>query len=608
MRDTDRLDTGPGTGSRPRPPLSPRATFGVLLVHVRRHRGRIAAGWLLGLAGAAAVLVQPLAAKELIDDLGQGELFTGTLIMLSGLVLLGAVLKALSQYVLAHTAESIVRNSRHQLVARLLRLKVGELERTEPGDLLARVTSDTTLLRQVTTQSTVSAVNGVLTLAGVMVMMGRLDPLLLGVTVGVITLVGGVITTTMPRISRATLRAQASVGAMGAVLERALGAFRTVKASGAEDRETAVVRESVDEAWRNGVQAAKWQSVMGTSAGLSVQMSFLAVLGVGGARVASGTIGVSTLVAFLLFLFYLMEPISQLIQATTQFHVGAAAVARLREIDLLETDDVGGADRPARATALPDAPVTITFENVVFRYRPELPDVHRGVDFTAPSGHMTAVVGPSGAGKSTVFALIERFYEPTGGRVLVDGHDVLGIPLPRLRAAIGYIEQDAPVLSGTLRENLVFAAPDAGDDRIHEALARTRLDEFVRSLPQGLDTHVGHRGTKLSGGERQRLAVARALLRRPRLLLLDEATSQLDATNEQALRDVVADLVRETTVIVIAHRLSTVTMADRIVVMDRGRVRAVGRHEELIAQDVLYRQLAATQLLLPPPGEHLPVT
>ncbi|CAM5359967.1 ABC transporter ATP-binding protein OS=Streptomyces alboniger OX=132473 GN=CP975_32975 PE=4 SV=1 [Streptomyces alboniger] len=596
LRDTTPVTEGQ---TARRPPVPTRLTGRVLLDHMRPHRRRIILGGLLGLAGAAAVLTQPLAAKALIEDLSRHDRVAGTLTLLTALVLLGAALRALSQYVLAHTAESVVLRARHQLIGRLLRLKVPDFEGAEPGDLLARVTSDTTLLRQVTTQSVISAANGVLTLTGVLVMMGLLDPVLLCVSVGVTLFVSAVVTTAMPRISRATVRAQTSVGAMGSALERALGALRTVKASGAEERETTTVRRAADEAWRHGVQAAKWQAVMGTAAGLSVQLSFLSVLGAGGARVASGAIDVSTLVAFLLFLFYLTEPVSQLIQAATQFQVGAAAVARLREVDLLETeDDAPAARRGAPTAAATGTPATVVFEKVVFRYRPDLPDVHRGVDFAVPGRGMTAVVGPSGAGKSTLFALLERFYEPTSGRVLMDGRDVLDIPLPELRAHIGYIEQDAPVLSGSLRDNLVLAAPDTTDEEIFDVLVRTRLDTFVRSLPQGLDTPVGHRGTRLSGGERQRVAIARALLRGPRLLLLDEATSQLDAANEQALRDVIVEVARQTTVFVIAHRLSTVTRADRIVVMESGQVRATGTHEELLVKDALYRRLAGTQLLV----------
>lgn len=211
---------------------------------------------------------------------------------------------------------------------------------------------------------------------------------------------------------------------------------------------------------------------------------------------------------------------------------------------------------------------------------------------------MTAFVGPSGAGKTTVFSLIERFYEPDSGTIRVDGTDTRQWPLGELRAAIGYVEQDAPVLSGTLRENLTFGAPEATEEELAGVLRTTRLSGLVERLPDGLETHVGHRGMRLSGGERQRIAIGRALLRRPRLLLLDEATSQLDAINEAALRETVADVAQLITVLVVAHRLSTVTTADRIIVMDSGRVQAAGTHAELIAASPLYAELAATQFLV----------
>ncbi|MFD8191554.1 ABC transporter ATP-binding protein [Streptomyces wuyuanensis] len=587
------------------PRLPARETFRALYRHFRPHRWTVAFGAALALLGSASGLLQPLAAKALVDRLGAGESIDGILLVLTALVVLGTVVHAFGAYVLERTAESVVLAARRTLIGRLLRLRIPEVERTQPGDLMSRVTSDTTLLRAVTTQAIVSAVTGSLAAAAALVMMAVMDAVLLGVTVGVILLIGGAVALAMPRIARATQRAQEAVGEISTVLERVFGAFRTVKASGAEERETAAVDAAARRAWRYGVRSAKWQSVAGSSVGLAVQVSFLAVLGIGGARVASGAISVSTLMAFLLYLFYLIEPVTELVEAASQYQVGSAAVARIAEAERLETEEPppaaprrrAGAAGPAELADAPGGAASVRFEDVTFRYRDDLPYVHHGVGFEVPGAGMTAIVGPSGAGKTTVFGLVERFYEATGGRVLVDGRDVRDWPLAELRAAIGYVEQDAPVLAGTLRENLVFAAPGATEDEIRDVLVRARLDALVDRLPEGLETVVGHRGSKLSGGERQRVAIARALLRRPRLLLLDEATSQLDAVNELALRDVVAEVAREVTVLVVAHRLSTVTLADRIVVMDAGRVRAVGTHAELVAEDPLYGELAATQFL-----------
>lgn len=503
-------------------------------------------------------------------------------------------------YVLERTAESVVRAARRQLIRQILWLRLPEVERVQPGDLMSRITSDTTLLRQVTTMSVVQAVTQSLTLIGILVMMGVMDLVLLGVTISVILLVGIVMVFMMPRIRQATMGVQEAVGAMGSELERVLGAFRTVKASGAEHRQAAVLDDAANRAWNEGSRVAQWNAVAGLTAWLAVQVSFLTVLGVGGARVADGAIPVSTLVAFLLYLFYLMEPISQLVQAATQFQEGSAALARIGEVQRLAVEPASPAPLEATTSAgqmrVAD-PASVVFRDVAFRYRDGLPLVLDGISFELPPRGMTAVVGPSGAGKTTLFSLIERFYEPVRGAILIDGRDLREWPLDQLRATIGYVEQDAPVLAGTLRDNLRFAAPAATDDEIREIVGRTRLDQLLVRLPDGLDSVIGHRGSTLSGGERQRIAIARALLRRPRLLLLDEATSQLDAANELALRETVAALAEETTVLVVAHRLSTVTMADRIVVMDAGRVRAVGAHADLLVDDRLYRDFATTQLL-----------
>ena len=566
----------------------------LLLDYVRPHRWALLAGALLSLVTGGTGLLLPLVARGLIDDLSHDRTITGALLAMSALVVANAALGALGSYVLRRTAESVVLGARRNLSSYLLRLRISAVDRSEPGDLMARITSDTTLLREVTTDSLVGLGTGGLTLVATVVMMGVVDPVLLGVTLAVIAGAGTVLTLILPRINRASRQAQDAVGVMGASLERILGALRTVKASGAEDREERTLHAAAEESWRQSVRAAKWSAAAGNTAALSMQVAFITVLAVGGARVATGAINIGTLVAFLLYVFYLMQPIQQVVGAITQYQTGAAALARIQEALHLP------AEPPSPPAQLPSPgaePAALAFDDVRFRYADDLPYVHHGVTFAIPAQGMTAFVGPSGAGKTTVFSLIERFYDPESGAITLDGRDLADWDLSQLRSAIGYVEQDAPVLSGSLRDNLLLGNPDADDDAVTRVLKTTRLDGLLARLPKGVDTLVGHRGTRLSGGERQRVAIARALLRHPRLLLLDEATSQLDAVNEAALRDTVADVARTTTVLVVAHRLSTVTMADRIVVMDAGRVRAVGTHRELVTADPLYAELAATQFL-----------
>ncbi|GHA25556.1 MULTISPECIES: ABC transporter ATP-binding protein [Streptomyces violaceoruber group] len=566
----------------------------LLLSYVRPHRTALFAGALLSLVTGATGLLLPLVARELIDDLAQDRAITGALLAMSGLVVANTALGALGSYVLRRTAESVVLGARRTLSSYLLRLRIAAVDRTEPGDLMARITSDTTLLREVTTDSLIGLGTGGLTLVATLVMMGVVDPVLLGVTLAVVLGAGTVLGLIVPRINRASRQAQDAVGVMGAALERILGALRTVKASGAEPREERVLHEAAEESWRQSVRAAKWSAAAGNTAGLAMQIAFITVLAVGGARVATGAIDVGTLVAFLLFVFYLMSPIQQVVGAITQYQTGRAALGRIQDALGLP------AEPQARPVPLPSAgapPASVSFREVRFRYADDLPYIHHGVSFEVPARGMTAFVGPSGAGKTTVFSLVERFYDPDSGEITLDGRSLEDWELSSLRASIGYVEQDAPVLSGSLRDNLLLGNPEGDEATLAAVLKTTRLDGLVERLPNGLETLVGHRGTKLSGGERQRVAIARALLRRPRLLLLDEATSQLDAVNEAALRDTVADVARTTTVLVVAHRLSTVTMADRIVVMDAGRVRAVGTHRELVTADPLYAELAATQFL-----------
>lgn len=572
-----------------------RSDWGALLARIRPHRRTLAFSIVLALVGAAAGLAQPLAAREVIEALGSDDSLLTPLLVLSGLVVVSALAVAANFWLLERTAERVVLDARHGLVERLLRLRLSALDRHAPGDLVARATSDATLLGSVASTALVQLLVGGVALIASVVLMGVVDLALLGVTAAVLVVVGAAVAFMLPRITRATERQQEAIGSLGAALERALGGLRTVKASGAEARETEAMREAAGAAYRRGMESAAYQAVVGTSAGLVIQVSFLAVLGVGGARVASGDLSVGDLIAFLLYLFYIADPISAVAQGATQLQQGVAAVKRLDDVAALPVEDDTDA-RPADAAGRDPGEPLVAFERVSFRYRDDRPQVLHDVTFAVAARGLTAIVGPSGAGKTTLFGLLERFYDPDGGTIRFAGRDLREWPRAALRGQIGYVEQEAPVLAGTLRDNLLYAAPGAGDAALDEVMREARLDELIARLPDGLDTEVTARGMSLSGGERQRIAIARALLRRPTLLLLDEAASQLDAVNELALRETVTRAAGRCAVLAIAHRLSTVVSADLIVVLEDGRVRATGTHGELVERDALYAELAATQL------------
>ncbi|MDA5284369.1 ABC transporter ATP-binding protein [Streptomyces sp. Isolate_45] len=582
-----------------------------LLDHARPHRKALIAGAALSALGGVSGLAQPLVAKSFVEALAVDGSVTRQVLLLALLIVGGALTSAFGMYAVERAAESVVLGARRRLIARLPRLRVADLDRRPPGDLISRVTADTTLLREAATNNLVDTLIGSVTLIGMLVLMAWLDVVLFLAVLGVVVAIGGCTALVMPRIARASKEAQEALGELGSGLERLLGAIRTVKASGAEQRESAVLDGSARDAWRAGLRAARWGAVAGTSSGLVVQLAFLTVLGLGGARVANGSMSVASLIGFLLYLFYLVGPVAQLASGISGLQVGTAAVRRIHEV-LELTPEEGEAELPAARTAREgdtthEGGAGIVFRDVVFRYREDGRPVLDGAGFEIGPGGLTAVVGPSGTGKSTLFALLERFYDIDSGSISVDGRDLRDWNPAELRRTIGYVEQDAPVLAGTLRDNLMLAAPGASPDELRHVMEQVRLTALVDGLPEGLDTEVGHRGTALSGGQRQRVAIARALLRRPRLLLLDEATSQLDALNESELREVIAGIARTTTVLVIAHRLSTVTGARRILVLEDGRVRASGTHAELLREGGLYARLAATQTLGADRQESAPV-
>jgi ATP-binding cassette subfamily B protein len=592
----------------------PRARFSQLLPYLFEHKKVLAVVTVLSILGAAASLAQPLLVSQVITVVESGAGLGALVWWLVGLVVASGLISGYQHYLLQRTGEGVVLSSRRRLVGRMLRLPISEFDTRRTGDLVSRVGSDTTLLRAVLTQGLVEAIGGSLTFVGALVAMIIIDPVLLGLTVLVIAVSVATVTLLSARIRVASQQAQNRVGDLAASVERAISAVRTVRAANATDREIAAVEEDAVGAWRMGIRVAKISALVVPIAGIAMQVSFLVVLGVGGFRVASGAITVASLVAFILFLFLMIMPLGQAFGAVTSVNAALGALGRIQEIIDLPAE--GDAD----AAVVPVAPVdtgdAISFEGVSFGYAAERDSsvepnspvepsspvelaetaVLHDVTFGAARGRRTALVGPSGAGKSTILALLERFYDPGAGVVRLGGVDIRALDRAELRAQIGYVEQDAPVLAGIIRQNLTLATPDATDAQCIDVLHAVNLTEVLERNPLGLDAPVGEDGVMLSGGERQRLAIARALLAAPPILLLDESTSSLDGLNEQLLRKAIDAVAENRTLLVIAHRLSTVIDSDHIVVLDHGRVVGTGTHAELVASTPLYTELAQHQL------------
>jgi ABC-type multidrug transport system fused ATPase/permease subunit len=624
-------------------PRGPRASLKQLVPYLLTQRGPLALALALGIVGAATSLVQPVLLGQIIERVQTSDPLGLLLVVLSVLVVAGALLSGFQHYVLQRMGEGVVLHSRRTLISRILHLPIGEFDRRRTGDLVSRVGSDTTLLRAVLTQGMVEAISGMLVFFGALIGMLVIDPALFGITLSVVVVALVVVVAVSAKIRPAVTRAQQKVGDLAAQVERSISSIRTIRAAGATEREQLATEAEAEEAYALGLKVAKISALIVPISFLALQLSFLVVLGLGGYRVATGAIGIAQLVMFIVFLFLILAPLGQTFGAITAVNQALGALGRIQEIASTPTETEhdaalapDGRLRPLSEVADAHAPA-IRFEQVNFTYRSAAParvdvrELVRGgrggrtawrdaeaapadlvetpvlheVSFDVPRGSRVALVGPSGAGKSTTLALIERFYDPDSGRVLLHGADLRNLDRAELRAQLGYVEQDAPVLAGTVRENLLLGSPHASDAECERVLRAVNLGDLVDraarqgGLASGLDAEVGERGIMLSGGEKQRLAIARTLLSAPSILLLDESTASLDGVNERLMREALDSVATGRTLIVIAHRLSTVVDSDRIVVIDEGRVIGEGTHDELIDSVPLYRELAQHQLLVP---------
>ncbi|SFQ42811.1 ABC-type multidrug transport system, ATPase and permease component [Amycolatopsis arida] len=566
-------------------PVDPRSTWRI----ARRHRNPLLVGVVLGMLGAAAALGQPLAIGELIRAAAGNTSLAWPVLLMVGLFCADAGLSAAQAYLIGRAGEGIVFDVRRSLVGRLLRADLGEFGRHQQGDVFTRAVTDTSMVKVALSHSLAQLVINGFMVAGGVVLMFLIDAWLMVLTLACLGVASGVSLWLARRLRKVAVQNRDDTGEFGADLQRALSALPTVKAARAEGREQRRIVELAERARRSGVRVGALSAMLTPTMNVGLQVSLAAVVGVGMTRAATGAMPIADLTAFVMYLFYLVSPLVLVFLSIGQFQQGRAAVQRVDELAEIPVEEP---ERPVPVSNVDSSAPAVEFRDVHFGYGAE--EVLSGVSFDVPARGLTAVVGPSGAGKTTLFQLVERFYRPVSGQVLVGGDDVAELPLDVLRGRVGYVQQDSVALRGTLRENLVYANPSAGEADIRQALELAGLADLVAELPRGLETPLGEQGSGLSGGQRQRLCIARALLQRPAVLLLDEATSNLDSDAEAAFRQTLRRVSAHCAVVAIAHRMSTVVDAERIVVLSDGRVRHVGTHEDLLERDELYRRWAGS--------------
>ena len=573
----------------------PRANFKELIPYITAEKTPVIIAMVLSIIGAGLSLAQPVMVGSVINAVEQQQEILPFATILVGLIVLSAAFSGFQYFLLARTGEAVVLNTRKQLIGKLLRLPIYEYDQRRVGDLVSRAGSDSTLLRAVLTQGLVEAVGGAFLFLGALIAMAIIDLPLLLATLAVLafSIIG--ISIAGRRIRFATTQAQQRVGEMSSSVERALSAIRTIRAARAEKREGEAIYSEATAAYDQGVKIASLSAIVAPIAQLSLNIAFIVVIGVGGLRVASGETDIASLVTFVILLFFLVGPLLQAFGAYSSVMSALGALARIQEIMALPDEQVDA----SVDSRVPKNDIAIEFAGVGFQYPgDESKPVLKNLSFKIRRGQRVALVGPSGAGKSTTFSLIERFYEPTEGEILMDGQAVTEFSRATLREEIGYVEQDAPVLAGSLRDNLLLGKEHAGDEELVKVLDQVNLTDVLNRDSRGLDAQVGEDGIMLSGGEKQRLAIARALLSTPPILLLDESTSSLDGLNEQRMREAVDAVSENRTMLVIAHRLSTVVDSDLIIVLQNGEIIGSGTHAELLESTPLYQDLAKHQLLV----------
>ena len=610
------LRGSPASPAAPKPSQSGKpAGFLRLLVEVwpflRPQRWLLLVGFVLMAVNRVAGLALPASTKFLVDNVigeRQVELLAPlALAIVSATAIQGVTTFTLTQY-LSKAAQRLIAGLRKQVQAHIGRLPLAFHDANKTGALVTRVMHDVEGLRNLIGTGLIGFVGSLMTAVLALAVLLSISPLMTGLAAAVLLCVGIALNRAIGMI-RPVYRARSKINAeVTGRLTESLGGVRVVKGYHTEEREERVFAGGVQRLLDNVLKTLTATSLMSLSATVLLGLVTALVMYVGAHQILAGTMTLGTFLTFVAFLALLVSPVFQIVGIGTQLTEGMAGLERTRDILKEKPEDAD----PRRTLAMKTVRGDVAFEDVSFAYHQDKP-VLQDISFHAVPGSVTALVGPSGAGKSTIIGLIAAFYVPGSGRVLVDGIDLATARLDSYRSQLGVVLQDTFLFDGTIRENVAFSRPGAGDHDILAACRIARVDEFAESFADTYDTVVGERGVKLSGGQRQRVSIARAILADPRILILDEATSSLDSESEALIQEGLAYLMRSRTTFVIAHRLSTIRRADQILVVEAGRIIERGTHQSLYSLGGRYFELYTKQhglqanlFLAPGEGDSVP--
>lgn len=550
----------------------------------------------LGLIGSIITtlvgLTIPLLTRELVDGFSLTSLTLNFILLIIGIFVLHALIDGFSTYALAYVGQRVVAYLRESIWQKMIRLPVRYFDQQPSGESVSRVINDTGIVKDLVSQHFPQFISGLISIIGAVTILLIMDwrmTLMMLVAVPVTVIVMIPLGTRMSKVSR---KLQDETASFQGDIQQTISEIKLMKSSTAEESEKQKGLKGIGNLLRTGLREAKIFSVIGPFMYMVVMLVIVVIIGYGGIRVEEGTMTTGALVAFLLYLFQITFPIPTFAMFFTELQKAKGATGRIVEIldvDIEETHK--GIDKNIDKEALQFCDVSFSYENGE--------EVLKNISFQANPGEMIAFAGPSGGGKTTVFGLIERYYQPDKGEILIGSQPINEVSMLSWRTQLGYVSQESSMMSGTIRDNLTYGLQDAdeiSDNQLWEVAEMAYADQFIKELPNGLNTEVGERGTKLSGGQRQRINIARAFLRNPKLLLLDEATASLDSQSEQVVQKALQRLMEGRTTLVIAHRLSTIVDADQIIFIEDGQITGKGNHQELIGTHQLYRQFAEQQL------------